>query len=1438
MADYLARLAVLIGADSSELQRELNQSVQKTEAAADRIEKRTNRMGVAIGAGVAAAAVALGAVVNSAIDRADEINTVAEKIGTSAGRLSELAFAAEQSGSGLGALDKSITRLNRTQGEALAGNEKSIALFRALGIEIADSSGKARDSQDLFADLADRIASIPDPAQQTAVAMQALGKGGAELVPLLRGGSAGLAELRQQARDTGAALTDQGAKGADDFNDALARAKLQVLGVGTSLLNNATPALVGIVETLGNAAGVMRDGFGAAAEFVEENIDGLTAAAIFGGSVIAGQYASVALGAVVTGSRAVGTALAAGALRVIEYTNFMGAASAANTAFGASTAAARVSLLSFVGGPLGAAVLGVGALTAAIYYWGDGASDAEKAIDSLREATERLNEAEGLGIQASIEAAAATREKAQASLEAAVAKLKEQEATLLALQQSGPARGKGLAEDQAGERIAATRAEIDKLVGAIIDLDAAETDAGLRRRKYAEEREKEFKQHNLDLGAIAGGHDRAKESADRAAEAEQRLSQGFADAAESIREANAATEQQQDIVAALRREMNPYLQANEEYRRQLEAINALELQGLIASTEAVQLRKQATTALREHNAEIERQRDAVSALQSSLQDDIRLAGLSSEARAQEVRAMRAVEEARRAIAAAQAAGETFTDAEIAGIKATTVALSEQAYQAQQTAQQIDRTSEEIADSLGGFAVDAITDFDNIGEAWDGLLDDFGNMAKRAVAQAISEFLKLRVIQPLISSLFGGSGGGGIGSVLSSFFGGGSGAPGGGVGASFVGPLQPGAAAAAAGQAGLTSLVSTAAIATAVYSIGSQIATALGGNGRVGGLFGGLVGALFGSKGPDFRLGGIGVTRKPEGTFSTELGAFSFGARGIDGAEKELVKLVTEFDQSIATIIGSFTNGSDQLAEVREALAKFSVDLKGDAITAERLLGDRFNAILATFDEDVREFVGATGTVQERAARLADAAVIVAGVEAGFADTFDELAGILKDNQIEGEALTATYQRVVSSFNLMDGVLDGLGLTTARTREEFIKFSAGVVQALGGLDAASSVINRNLGTYLSPEEQRQIRLTAAQSRVDTAGAAAGITGNLSNSEFKDLLQRALAGEFDPDKTAAILRYGAALADVNEIIAEGAETTGAAAPVATVLDPSGFNAAAAAVRETLADFGRTEYQRALQQARTAWQATTAEILNLAQEGGVEVGQTLAATTDAFQLFVYQQTELLAGLKKSVLKDLINLYGNNAAPVREFASELDLFQNGLRQSSNATQDWAAQLERLERLDAATTLARNLRDLFEDGGQSVLEGLAEFKVPIKDLLRDLGLDFQNLTSPASVAAFGRAARLLGLTAEELASIAGIDLSALTEEQRASIGQSSAQKPDAQKGVTDGLDKVTTATEGVEDAVAFGLAEVVRELRALRGLVNNKGPAAFDPFAAAGVPA
>jgi hypothetical protein len=178
---------------------------------------------VPLAAVATAAAAGFGAMVAKTTNAADEMSKAAQKFGIPIEELSRLKYAADLSDVSLETLGTSVGRLSKNMVAAAGGAGPMADAFAAAGIAVQNADGSLRSSSDVLADLSNKFASIPDGAEKTALAMQLMGRSGAEMIPLLNGGADALAKMKAEADTFGQVFTQEMGTNAEAFNDNMTR---------------------------------------------------------------------------------------------------------------------------------------------------------------------------------------------------------------------------------------------------------------------------------------------------------------------------------------------------------------------------------------------------------------------------------------------------------------------------------------------------------------------------------------------------------------------------------------------------------------------------------------------------------------------------------------------------------------------------------------------------------------------------------------------------------------------------------------------------------------------------------------------------------------------------------------------------------------------------------------------------------------------------------------------------------------------------------------------------------------------------------------------------------------------------------------------------------------------------------------------------------------
>ncbi len=194
-------------------------------------------------AGIAAGAVGIAGGLTAAVaafaDRGSEIQDAADRIGMATNAVSELGFAAKQSGSNWEELEGGIIKMNKLVGEASNGNKTAVKTLNEMGVSMEQLEGKTPDEQmELFAD---KIASLQDPARKTAAVMDVFGKSGVKLLPLFADGAEGIKALRDEAKQLGQSMDPKDAQAAAALGDAWDKIKDGLSGALVTIGATAAP---------------------------------------------------------------------------------------------------------------------------------------------------------------------------------------------------------------------------------------------------------------------------------------------------------------------------------------------------------------------------------------------------------------------------------------------------------------------------------------------------------------------------------------------------------------------------------------------------------------------------------------------------------------------------------------------------------------------------------------------------------------------------------------------------------------------------------------------------------------------------------------------------------------------------------------------------------------------------------------------------------------------------------------------------------------------------------------------------------------------------------------------------------------------------------------------------------------------------------------------
>ena len=276
-----------IRARLNKLEKDYGNARKKTNQVASSMQRRLNKLNfdkpaesfkkfqslLAAGA-TAAGIIGFTRAVDSAVDFGDQIAKTADKLGVSTKRLQEYRYAAERSGVSTATLEASLERFNRRIGDAATGKGNLVKVLDKYNIAIRETSGATRQTEDIFADIADVIKRVEDPTERARIAYEAFGRSGIGLINVLRTGSAGLDEYAKKAQDLGVVIGDDLTRKAEVARDTIDDLNLKIkVAFSATILEN-IESITASVNLLITAVGALARAFQAVDNVLDRVLGG------------------------------------------------------------------------------------------------------------------------------------------------------------------------------------------------------------------------------------------------------------------------------------------------------------------------------------------------------------------------------------------------------------------------------------------------------------------------------------------------------------------------------------------------------------------------------------------------------------------------------------------------------------------------------------------------------------------------------------------------------------------------------------------------------------------------------------------------------------------------------------------------------------------------------------------------------------------------------------------------------------------------------------------------------------------------------------------------------------------------------------------------------------------------------------------------------------
>ncbi len=254
--------------------RGVENSIQRTQGAAQALQRTIGLLAGAAGIGLSIRAFTQ--MTSRALQTAEALTDLSDRVGVSVEFLQTMRLAADQNGSSASEFDDSISRLNRRLGLFITtGAGPAATAFRQLGLDARITNGELTNSEQVFNAFVVELQKIDDVAQQAALASQLFGdRSGPQLVGMLRRGTDGLQAYQDALRETGRLMGDDVARQGAELNARLRDIRATFDDRMANVILENAGAIAQLAEAMGDVAEWGVKAAASAAQFYRAVIQG------------------------------------------------------------------------------------------------------------------------------------------------------------------------------------------------------------------------------------------------------------------------------------------------------------------------------------------------------------------------------------------------------------------------------------------------------------------------------------------------------------------------------------------------------------------------------------------------------------------------------------------------------------------------------------------------------------------------------------------------------------------------------------------------------------------------------------------------------------------------------------------------------------------------------------------------------------------------------------------------------------------------------------------------------------------------------------------------------------------------------------------------------------------------------------------------------------
>lgn len=194
-------------------------------------------------------------VIEKAGEAAEQVENLSKTLGIATQQLQEMSYGAALVGGNLDTISSAGARLERAMEAAAAGGLQQQEALRALGITAAQLPDLLKNPGEAFEQLAKHVSEAGDGMGKTAAVIELFGRGGATMIPFLDKFGSSMDEIREKAAQLSIVLSDTDQKALVEMQDGLNEAGQAAKGMGNEFALAAAPAVNALTHAFVEMAG-------------------------------------------------------------------------------------------------------------------------------------------------------------------------------------------------------------------------------------------------------------------------------------------------------------------------------------------------------------------------------------------------------------------------------------------------------------------------------------------------------------------------------------------------------------------------------------------------------------------------------------------------------------------------------------------------------------------------------------------------------------------------------------------------------------------------------------------------------------------------------------------------------------------------------------------------------------------------------------------------------------------------------------------------------------------------------------------------------------------------------------------------------------------------------------------------------------------------------